>query len=136
MDFADIRDEEEDGGLQRRPSCLLGLVRLLLVLLVPLLVVAALIPTLLSSDAGRQWALKRVNGMIAPAAVSVERWSLGWFTAPVLENVAYLDPERGADVGALSQPPSGRLGLPGAPSRTGEPAAPVRLSPPARADPS
>jgi hypothetical protein len=96
MDFADIRDEDE--VRERKPGCLLGLVRLLLVLLLPLAAVVALLPTLMSSDAGRQWALKKVNAAVSPAELSVGRWSLGWFTAPVLEKVGYADAARGADV--------------------------------------
>ncbi len=99
MDFAEIRDDDEDEGLHaRRPGCLLGLFRLLLVALVPLFIFVALIPTLMSSDSGRRWALKKVNAAVAPAQVSFERWSLGWLTAPTLEKVTYVDVARGADI--------------------------------------
>ena len=98
MDFAEIRDDEEDEILERRPGCLRGVFRLLLVLLVPLLIAVALIPTLMSSDSGRQWALKRINASVAPAQVSFETWSLGWLTAPTLEKVTYVDAARGADI--------------------------------------
>ncbi len=99
MDFAEIRDDEEDEGFQeKRPGCLLGLFRLLLVLLVPLLIIVALLPTLMSSDTGRQWALKKINAAAAPAQVSFEKWSLGWLVAPRLEQVTYVDVAHGADV--------------------------------------
>ena len=98
MDFAEIRDDEEDEVLEKRPGCLRGVFRLLLVLLVPLFLIVALIPTLMSSDGGRQWALKKINAAIAPAQVSFEKWSLGWFVAPRLEKFTYVDVNRGADV--------------------------------------
>lgn len=100
MDFAEIREDDEDNGLaaKRRPGCLLGLIRLLLVLLVPLALMVALVPTLMSSDSGRQWALKKINAAVAPAEVKMERWSLGWLSAPVLEKVGYADAAHGADI--------------------------------------
>ncbi|MEI7903350.1 MAG: hypothetical protein WCK89_24180, partial [bacterium] len=64
MDFAEIRDDEEDEVLEKHPGCLRGVFRIVLVLLVPLLLIVALIPTLLSSDGGRQWALKKINAAI------------------------------------------------------------------------
>jgi len=104
MDFTHIRNEDEDedvGAAERRPGgCLRGLLKLLLFFLAPLALVAALAPTLFSSDAGRLWALKKVNAAIAPAELSVGGWSLGWISAPVLENVAYRDAARGAAVQA------------------------------------
>jgi hypothetical protein len=123
MDFTDIRDEDEDEDLleRRRPGgCLRGLLRLSVVLVAPLALAVALAPTLMSSDPGRLWALKKVNAAVAPAEVSFDRWSLGWLTAPVLENVAYRDPARGAslqveqvsfDRGLLRLLPVGTLNL-------------------------
>ena len=102
MKFDDFPDDEDDvqeeAFLKKRPSCLLGLFRLFLVALVPLFIVLALVPLLLSSDPGRQWALAKINAALAPAEVSFEQWSLGWLTAPVLEKVTYADAARGADV--------------------------------------
>jgi len=99
MDFTHIREDESDEIVEKRPGgCLRGLLRLAVFLLVPLVLVAALLPTLLSSDPGRLWALKKVNAAIAPAELSFERWSLGWFSSPVLEKVAYRDAAHGADV--------------------------------------
>jgi len=98
MDFAEIRDDEENEELAERPGCLRGVFRLLLFLLVPLFLAAALIPTMLSSDAGRNWALAKVNAAVAPAQVSCGKWSLGWLRAPVLEKVGYVDAARGADI--------------------------------------
>jgi hypothetical protein len=98
MDFAEIRDEDEDEVLARRPGCLRGVFRLLLVLLVPLLLIVALLPTLMSSDSGRRWALQKINAAVAPAQVSFEQWSLGWLTALQLDRVTYTDAAQGADV--------------------------------------
>ncbi len=100
MDFSAIRDEDEESVAERRPGCLRGLFRLLFALLLPLALLLALLPTLLSSDPAREWALRKINAAVAPATVSVGRWSLGWFTAPVLEQAAYADPARGIDVKA------------------------------------
>lgn len=97
MDFAEIRDDEEDEARERRPGCLRGLFRLLLLLVLPLLLAAAMIPTILSSDSGRQWALRKLNAAVAPSQVSFEKWSLGWLTAPQLENVTYVDALSGTD---------------------------------------
>ena len=100
MEFDTIRDEELDEAAEERKGCLRGCVRLLLFLLVPLAVVVALLPTLLSMDGGRRWALASINASAAPARVSFERWSLGWFRAPVLEAFAFSDPQRGLAVTA------------------------------------
>ena len=99
MDFTQIHEEDDtEEVLKKRPSCLLGLFRLFLVfLLIPLFIVMALLPTLLSSDPMREWALKEINAAIAPAEVSVQQWSLGWLNAPVLENVRFSDAAHGAD---------------------------------------
>jgi hypothetical protein len=99
MDFTHVRDEESEEAVERRPGgCLRGLFRLTLVFLVPLFAVLALLPMLMSSDPGRLWALKKINTAVAPAEVSIGRWSLGWFTAPVLEKMSYRDAGRGADI--------------------------------------
>ena len=99
MDFTEIRDDDEEVEvLKKRPGCLLGLVRLILVLLVPLFIVVALLPTLLSSDPAREWALKTVNAAMAPAEVSVKQWSLGWVSSPVLDGVSYSDTAHGANL--------------------------------------
>lgn len=101
MDFSDIRDDEEETGyLERKPGCLRGLFRLLLVLALPLLLILALLPTLLSSDPAREWALKKINAAIAPSSLSIERWTLGWIASPVLEKVSYSDVSQGVDVRA------------------------------------
>jgi hypothetical protein len=105
MDFEAIRgeaesDETPEDVLEGRPGCLRSAGRLALFLLVPALAVAALLPTLMSADGGRRWALAKVNAAVAPASVSFEKWSLGWFSPPVLENVSYADPERALSVKA------------------------------------
>jgi hypothetical protein len=97
MDFNEIRDDETP---EERPGCLRGALKLSLFLLVPVLAVVALLPTLLSSDGGRRWALAKINAAAAPARVSFESWSLGWFRPPVLEKVAYEDGARGLSVKA------------------------------------
>ncbi len=98
MDFAEIRDEEDDDFLKERPGCLPGFLRLSLFVLVTLFLIVALIPTLMSSDGGREWALAKVNSVVAPAKVSCETWSLGWVRAPVLEKLGYVDAARGVDI--------------------------------------
>jgi hypothetical protein len=104
MEFDEFRDgdEEEEFFEERRPrrGCLRGLLRLLLVLLLPVLLAVALAPTLLSSDAGRRWALGKINAAAAPAEVAFDEWSLGWFSAPVLTRVTWRDASRGADLRA------------------------------------
>ena len=101
MDFTEIPDEGDEfqqAPLKKRPSCLLGLFRLFLLLLVPLAVVVALLPTLLSSDPARKWALSKINAALDPAQLTIDQWSLGWFTSPVLEKVGYVDEAHGANV--------------------------------------
>ncbi len=98
MEFDEFQDDEEFEPLKKRPGCLRGVFRLLLLLLVPLFFFVALIPTLMTSDSGRQWALKKINAAVAPAQVSFEKWSLGWLVAPRLEKVTYVDAARGMDV--------------------------------------
>jgi len=103
MDFTEIPDDDDEiveKKLKKRPSCLLGLFRLFLVLLIPVFIVAALLPTLLSSDPAREWALKSINAAIAPAQLSVDQWSLGWFSAPALGKIGYADAAHGIDVKA------------------------------------
>ena len=89
-----------DESSEERPGCLRGVRNLLLFLLVPVLAVVALLPTLMSSDGGRRWALAKINAAAAPAQVSFDRWSLGWFRAPTLESFAYTDEARGISVTA------------------------------------
>ncbi|HRR34880.1 MAG TPA: hypothetical protein P5026_12315 [Kiritimatiellia bacterium] len=100
MEFDTIRDEDLDEVTEGQKGCLRGLVNLFLFLLVPLAVVVVLIPTLLSMDGGRRWVLGKVNAAAAPMHVSFERWSLGWFRAPVLETFSFSDPQRGISLTA------------------------------------
>jgi|GEM_PF-1286153 len=102
MDFSKIReDEHEQEELTQdpagKPGCLLRATRVALVALLVLLLLAGLAPTLLSSAAGREWALRKINASVAPAEVAVEQWSLGWFRAPVLDKVCYTDVAKGVD---------------------------------------
>ncbi len=100
MDFAEIRDDDEDAALEQKTGCLKGVLRLLALVLAPLFVCIALLPTLLSTDAGLKWTLAKVNAAAAPLNISVETWSLGWFSAPVLNKVHVADVERGVDITA------------------------------------
>ena len=144
MEFSDYQDEEGDEDfLERKPGCLRGLLRLLLAALVPLLVAAALLPTLLSTDPAREWALRKVNAAIAPSSLSVERWTLGWFSSPVLERVAYVDAARGAELkadevssdrGLLRLLPLGTLNL--GRVKIKNPAAELSLAPPPPEEPA
>ena len=101
MDFSEIRDDEEDVQ-EERPGCLRGILRFSLILLATALLFVALIPTLLSSDSGRQWVLAKVNVAVAPAQLSCEKWSLGWLRAPALEKVGYADTARGVEFKAAA----------------------------------
>ena len=100
MQFDAIRDDEVDEAAEERKGCLRGGLQLILFLLVPLVVLVALIPTLLSMDGGRRWVLASINKAAEPARVSFERWSLGWFRAPVLEAFSFSDPQHGIAMSA------------------------------------
>lgn len=102
MDFSEIRDDEDEREEVpvKRTGCLLGLVRLLLVLLIPLFILLALAPTLMSSDPAREWALKKINAAIAPATLAIDGWSFGWLSHPALEKVHFKDASLGTDVAA------------------------------------
>jgi len=102
MDFTEIPDEEDEGRekLKKRPSCLLGLFRLFLVALIPLAILTALMPTLLSCDPAREWALKKINAAIAPAQLGIDEWSLGWFTPQAMVKVSFSDPAHGVNATA------------------------------------
>ncbi|MCL1920849.1 MAG: hypothetical protein FWG50_07195 [Kiritimatiellaeota bacterium] len=123
MDFTAIRDDEHDEAAEEsanRPGCALRLARVLLVAALLFALVAGVIPMLLSSDPGRAWALRKINAKIAPSEVAVEQWSLGWFSAPVLDGVRYTDAVKGVaakaeqvvfDRGLLRLLPVGTLSL-------------------------
>jgi len=145
MDFDEFPDDPDDENafLKKRPSCLLGLFRLFLVMLVPLFILVALAPLLMSTDPGLQWALKKINASIAPAEVSIEQWSMGWLSAPALANVHYSDVAHGADVtveqvtfdrGLLRLLPIGVLDLGSVTLKN--PVAAVSLVPPAQPPPT
>ena len=69
MQFDAIRDDEVDEAAEERKGCLRGGLQLILFLLVPLVVLVALIPTLLSMDGGRRWVLASINKAAEPARV-------------------------------------------------------------------
>lgn len=95
MDFAEIREEEEAEVLEKRPGCLRGVVKLILLLLVTVCAVAALLPTVLSSSPARVLVLAKANAGLAPAKVSCAGWSFGWFTPLRFEGLGYEDPAKG-----------------------------------------
>ena len=74
MQFDAIRDDEVDEAAEERKGCLRGGLQLILFLLVPLVVLVALIPTLLSMDGGADGTGFDQQGA-EPARVSFERWS-------------------------------------------------------------
>ncbi|HRU19245.1 MAG TPA: hypothetical protein P5125_02720 [Kiritimatiellia bacterium] len=78
---------------------MLILLRMILLFLGPVFLFVALLPTLLSTDAGRRFVLDRLNAA-GDIRLTVEKWSWGWFRAPVLEQVSLIDPERGMTVTA------------------------------------
>jgi hypothetical protein len=100
MEFTDIREEEDREELEESPSggWLKGIGKLFLWLFILLFVGLALLPSILSSDASRRWALAKVNEKIAPKTVSVEAWSFGWFSAPVFGKTEFTDPEKALSV--------------------------------------
>ena len=103
MDFDRIRDDEDTETLddsEERPGCWQGVRKLALFLLVPVLLVVALVPAMMSSDGGRRWTLAKVNAAAAPAEVSFESWSLGWFSPPTMKEFSYKDKTRGVSVTA------------------------------------
>lgn len=64
---------------------------------VALVVLALLLPTLLSLGVTRGVALNAVNGAIAPAKLEIEDWSFGWFAGQSVKGVHYRDEAKGVD---------------------------------------
>jgi hypothetical protein len=97
MEFTEIREEDEMDSFDDRPKRgFLGrLIKGLLVVVVVSLLVIGLLPTILSSDASRKWALAKVNAAIAPRQLSMSQWSFGWFSAPSFSKVDFVDAEKG-----------------------------------------
>jgi hypothetical protein len=97
MEFTDRRDEDDREEMDDLPKggCLGKMMKGLFVLLILLALIVGIVPTLLSSDAARKWALEKANAALAPRNVSVDRWSFGWFTASECGKVDYVDPEKG-----------------------------------------
>ena len=62
----------------------------ILLILVIGLVCAA--PAILSSDAARERCVAFVNNQIAPASLSIESWSFGWFQQQKISGITYTDP--------------------------------------------
>lgn len=72
--------------------------RLVLFLGVVLLLLFILLPTLLSTNGGRNWILTKVNRAATPLEVECADWSLGWWRAPVMDELRVRDSARGLDV--------------------------------------
>lgn len=97
MEFTDVREEDDVDSLDDGPKrgCLGRLIKGLLVVVGLSLLVLGLLPTILSSDASRKWAIAKVNAAIAPRQLSVNQWSFGWFSAPSFVKVDFVDAENG-----------------------------------------
>jgi hypothetical protein len=97
MEFSEIREEDDsevfDNG--SKSGCLGRLIKGLLVVVGLSLLALSLLPTMLSSDVARKWALAKVNASIEPRKVSIDKWSFGWFSAPTFEKLAVCDAENG-----------------------------------------
>jgi hypothetical protein len=97
MEFTDIRDDDDLDENEDAPKggCLGRLIKGFLLLLILVLLIVGVLPTIMSSDASRKWALAKVNASIAPRQVSIDKWSFGWFSAPSLGQIDYFDAENG-----------------------------------------
>jgi hypothetical protein len=94
MEFTDVREEEDVEELEEASSggWLKKIAKFFLWLFILLFVVLAFVPSILSADASRKWALTKINDKIAPRSVSVDSWSFGWFSAPVFGKLEFVDP--------------------------------------------
>ena len=97
MDFSEIREEDDSEVFEDGPKagCLGRLIKGLLVVVGLCLLVLSLLPTLMSSDVARKWALAKANASIEPRHLSIDKWSFGWFSAPAFEKLALSDAENG-----------------------------------------
>ncbi|MEI6645843.1 MAG: hypothetical protein WCP12_07375 [bacterium] len=97
MEFTEIREEDDIEALDEGPKTgfLGSLFKGLLIVAGLFLLTLGLLPTILSSDASRKWALARVNAEIAPREVTIGQWSFGWFSAPAFEKIDLFDAENG-----------------------------------------
>jgi len=122
MEFTDIREEEDVEELEDSPKggVLKRLFKGFLFLVMISLLALAILPSILSSDASRAWALAKINAKIAPKTVSIASWSFGWFSAPVFNKIEICDPEKNLTVkvdslkmekGLLRLLPIGKLNL-------------------------
>jgi hypothetical protein len=95
MEFTDIREEEHVEEVDETPrgGGLKKIAKFFLWLFVLLFVVLACVPSILSTDASRRWALSKINDKIAPRTVSIDAWSFGWFSAPVFGKLEFVDPK-------------------------------------------
>jgi hypothetical protein len=122
MEFTDIREEEdvEEGEETPKGGFLMSVFKGFLLLVILALVVLSILPSILSSDASRKWALAKINEKIAPKTVSIESWSFGWFSAPEFKKIEISDPEKNLTVkvdslkmekGLLRLLPMGKLNM-------------------------
>jgi len=122
MEFTDIREEEDVEELDEstKGGCLKRIVKGVLLLVIVALVVLSILPSILSSDASRKWALGKINEKIAPKTVSIESWSFGWFSPPSFQKFELCDPEKSLTIkadalkmekGLLRLLPIGKLNL-------------------------
>ena len=122
MDFDRIDDAEleEEDRRSKRGGCLWRGVKCFFALAFPLALLLALVPSLLCTAPGRQWALDWINRRIAPATLSCAGWELGWFSPAQFSQVSYCSPSDGISVevprvwttsGLFKLLPIGRLNL-------------------------
>ena len=97
MEFTDVREDDDGEALEDGPKagCLGRLIKGLLVVVGLCLLVLGLLPTIMSSDVSRKWALAKMNASIAPRQLSMDKWSFGWLSAPSFEKIDYFDAENG-----------------------------------------
>ena len=69
-------------------------------LLLLVMVVAALLPTALSTAAGGRWLLKQANVTLAPGRLEVDRFHFSWFGPTTMDRFVIRDPEGKAVVNA------------------------------------
>jgi len=97
MEFSEIREEDDLEVMEGEPKkgCLGRLIKGVLLVLLLLVATLGLLPTILSSQVSRKWALSKANDVIAPRQLNIDQWSLGWFSAPAFQKIEFLDLENG-----------------------------------------
>lgn len=111
MNFDGIGEEYEspaDAGFRPAPGggcgCRSGCLGMFLILsfigIVGVFLLLVFIPSYLNSPAGKAWAERSANAVLAPASVSAESLRISWFGPTELAGVRYRSPETGIDVKA------------------------------------